>query len=101
MSTVVDQNLGFTGQSYVAANWRRWCRVEPRPYLYLDEAYKTIRQLQDVHGEKRWEDLMADPTLKFEISSVGMLESLVFIQPLQHGSIGAYSHQDHYLKRQQ
>jgi hypothetical protein len=86
LSTAVDQNLGFTGNSYRAANWGLLCKVRPRPYLYLDKDYKTIRQIQEIFGEKRWEDIESDVDT-FDISKVPLLESLIFIAAVRKDKV--------------
>ncbi|QNE22400.1 hypothetical protein F1D05_36520 [Kribbella qitaiheensis] len=66
LTTAVDPNLGFTGSSYQAANWRRWMTVAPRPYLYLNDDYVTPRQLRTrfstanlKHIEKKFDQKIA------------------------------------------
>ena len=47
LTTVVDQNLGFTGSAYASANWMRLAEIEHLPYRYVDNAYRTAGQLFD------------------------------------------------------
>ena len=55
---------------------------------------------REAYGNRRWESLAADPSLNFEMSTVALLDSLVFIQPLRHGSIKGPKHQDHTVQRE-
>lgn len=100
LSTVVDQNLGFTGQSYMGANWRRWCRIQPRSYYYVDREYQTIRQLRVLYGEQQWEEFAQDDSRNIQTSKLPLLDSIAFIQPLAHGAPEALQNQDYYLERQ-
>ena len=43
--TYLNPNLGFTGASYRAANWRLWAREHGTRYAYLDGDYVTDRAL--------------------------------------------------------
>ena len=45
LTTVVDQNLGFTGSAYASANWPLLAEVEHLPYRYVDKRYRTAGQL--------------------------------------------------------
>jgi len=79
LTTAVDQNLGFTGASYRAANWQRWISIQPRPYLYLDRRYVSPRQLREQFGSANMTALRAAfPGHRFEASRARMRESLIF-----------------------
>jgi hypothetical protein len=77
--TAVDPNLGFTGASYRAANWRRWLTVQPRPYLYLDRRYASPRQLRQRFETSNLAELTERyPGHRFEQSRARLLDSLIF-----------------------
>jgi hypothetical protein len=78
LSTAVDPNLGFTGTSYLAANWNRWMTVKARPYMYFDECYVTPRQLRTQFDTTNVAQLKSTYRRRFEISSVNLLDSVLF-----------------------
>lgn len=78
LSTAVDPNLGFTGTSYLAANWHRWMTIKARPYMYFDGAYVTPRQLRTRFQTTNLEDLTAAYGDKFELSHAKLLDSMIF-----------------------
>ncbi|HUD76345.1 MAG TPA: hypothetical protein VMR00_00705 [Streptosporangiaceae bacterium] len=82
--TAVDPNLGFTGASYRAANWRRCLTIAPRPYLYLDCRYISPRQLKERFGTSSLTELrVRHPDRRFEQSRVRLLDSLIFCCPVR------------------
>lgn len=78
LTTAVDQNLGFTGSSYRAANWQQWMSIEARPYLYVDGVYASPRQLRTRFGGANLTQLRADNPARFEQSRAKLLDSLIF-----------------------
>lgn len=78
LTTAVDQNLGFTGSSYRAANWRRWMTIKARPYLYYDENYVTPRQLQLRFQTTNVDELRAQHGDRFQQSRAVLLDSMIF-----------------------
>jgi hypothetical protein len=79
LATAVDRNLGFSGASYRAANWRHWITVQPRPYLYHNEFYASPRQLRLRFGTSAIGELQKSlPGERFEQSRVKLRESLIF-----------------------
>jgi hypothetical protein len=79
LTTAVDPNLGFVGASYRAANWQRWMSVQARPYLYVDGAYASPRQLRLRYGGANLPDLrLANPETRFEQSRVPLLDSWIY-----------------------
>jgi hypothetical protein len=78
LSTAVDPNLGFTGTSYLAANWHRWMTIKARPYMYFDEGYVTPRQLRTRFDTTNVGLLKSTYRRRFEVSSVNLLDSMIF-----------------------
>jgi len=87
LSTAVDQNLGFRGSSYKASNWQLFCEVQPRPYLYFDSKYMTVRQVREMFGEKRWEEIAKLTNGRFQVSMAPLLDSLIYIQRIKKDRI--------------
>lgn len=78
LATAVDPNLGFTGSSYRAANWRQWLTVEARPYLYDTCRYISPRQLRREYGTADLVTLRKTfPHKRFEQSRTTLLDSLI------------------------
>jgi len=99
LTTAVDQNLAFHGSSYKASNWQLFCEVQPRPYLYFDSDYMTIRQVREMFGEKHWKEIAELTDGRFEISEAPLLDSLIFIQRIRNDRI-AIPDQVYRLERQ-
>ena len=78
LSTAVDPNLGFTGSSYLAANWHRWMTIKARPYLYFDKGYISPRQLRARFQTTNVNDLSALHGKRFEQSRTELLDSMIF-----------------------
>ena len=78
LTTAVDPNLGFTGASYRAANWKRWMTVMARPYLYEHGQYVTPRQLRERYGTSNPAALWSRYPGRFERSRVRLLDSLIY-----------------------
>ncbi|RZT26337.1 hypothetical protein EV649_0080 [Kribbella sp. VKM Ac-2569] len=78
LSTAVDPNLGFTGTSYVAANWQRWMTIKARPYMYFDKYYVTPRQLRTRFETTNVDQLKSTYPGRFQDSSVDLLDSMIF-----------------------
>jgi len=78
LSTAVDPNLGFTGSSYLAANWHRWMTIKPRPYLYFDRGYMSPRQLRANFQTTNVAELRATFDTRFEQSQAPLLDSMIF-----------------------
>lgn len=78
LSTAVDPNLGFTGSSYLAANWQRWMTIRPRPYLYFDRGYMSPRQLRASFQTTNVAELRATFDTRFEQSQATLLDSMIF-----------------------
>ena len=79
LTTVVDQNLGFTGHSYRAANWAQWMTIQPRPYLYENGRFVTPRQLREQFGTTDFGELRrSHPRITFQRSRTPLLDSLLY-----------------------
>ncbi len=78
LSTAVDPNLGFTGTSYLAANWQRWMTIKARPYLYYKSGYVSPRQLRTLFQTTNLDDLRAMHGDKFKQSRTVLLDSMIF-----------------------
>ena len=76
--TAVDPNLGFTGSSYRAANWRHWMTVQARPYLYRNRQYTSPRQLRNIYQTANLETLREQHPGTFQASRMRLEESLIF-----------------------
>lgn len=77
--TAVDPNLGFTGASYRAANWKQWMTVKARPYLYEDGGYVSPRQLLQRYGTASLVELRAKyPDKSFQQSRVRLLDLSIY-----------------------
>jgi hypothetical protein len=78
LSTAVDPNLGFTGVSYLAANWQRWMTVKARPYMYYRGSYVTPRQLRADFGTADFAQLQTVHGTEFELSKAVLLDPMIF-----------------------
>ena len=78
LTTAVDPNLGFTGASYRAANWKQWVTIKARPYLYERRLYVTPRQLRERYGTSRFDQLQAKFPGRFERSRSQLLDSIIY-----------------------
>lgn len=78
LSTAVDQNLGFHGSSYRAANWQLWMSIQARPYLYVDRVYASPRQLRQRFETANLAELAARHGAIVEQSRARLLDSLIF-----------------------
>jgi hypothetical protein len=76
--TAVDPNLGFTGGSYRAANWKKWMIVRARPYLYEKGHYVSPRQLREQYGTARLAELQAKYPGTFQQSRVQLLDTMIY-----------------------
>jgi hypothetical protein len=76
--TAVDPNLGFTGVSYRAANWRQWMTVRARPYLYEKGHYVSPRQLREHYGTASLVDLQAKYPGRFQKSKARLLDTMIY-----------------------
>jgi hypothetical protein len=78
ITTAVDQNLGFSGTSYVACGWSKIFSVPHLGYLYVDGAFHTRRQLIRLYGTDEaaiLEDLLGD---RFSASGPLSMDTLIF-----------------------
>ena len=78
LSTAVDPNLGFTGASYLAANWQRWMTIKARPYLYYRNDYVSPRQLRTLFQTTNVDQLRELHGDKFKQSRTVLLDSMIF-----------------------
>ena len=78
LSTAVDPNLGFTGSSYLAANWQRWMTIKARPYMYYRGGYVTPRQLRADFATTNVAELRSMHGAKFQQSRTQLLDSSIF-----------------------
>jgi hypothetical protein len=78
LTTAVDHNLGFTGVSYRAANWKPWLRIKARPYFYENQIHVTPRQLRERYGTPRIDELQARFPGRFERSKSKLLDSVIY-----------------------
>lgn len=78
LTTAVDRNLGFTGASYRAANWKAWITIKARPYLYENQRHVTPRQLRERYGTPRFDELKAKFPGRFERSKSKLLDSAIY-----------------------
>jgi hypothetical protein len=78
LTTAVDPNLGFTGASYLAANWQQWMTVAPRPYLYVGGSYVSPRQLRSRFGTANLADIQKKFGVEVKQSNGQLLDSAIF-----------------------
>ncbi|WP_432950223.1 hypothetical protein ACQPXM_18525 [Kribbella sp. CA-253562] len=78
LTTVVDQNLGFTGSSYRAANWQYWMSVRPRPYLYVDGMAISPRQLKLRYGTQNLAEVRLRYGVLAEQSRATLADSMIY-----------------------
>jgi hypothetical protein len=78
LTTAVDPNLGFTGASYLAANWQRWMTIKARPYMYLREKYVSPRQLRAEFATTNVAELRSMHGADFQQSRTQLLDSMIF-----------------------
>jgi hypothetical protein len=78
LTTAMDPNVGFNGNSYRGANWKEWMRIQPRPYFYLDGDYVSPRQLRERFGTAGLERISAQYGIEVTRSAVLLLPSSVF-----------------------
>jgi hypothetical protein len=78
LTTVVDQNLGFTGSAYASANWLLLAEVEHLPYRYVDKRYRTAGQLFEVYRTMESAVLAEKLGQSFQQSRGPLRRSLVF-----------------------
>ncbi len=78
LTTAVDPNLGFSGSSYLAANWQRWMTISPRPYIYVDGRYMTPRQLKSTYGSTNLVTVRSQHGVTVEHSRAPLLDSMIF-----------------------
>ncbi len=83
LTTVVDRNLGFTGASYRAANWRYWMSVRPRPYLYVDGVAISPRQLRIRYGTQSLAEARARYGVLVEQSRAVLADSMIYCQRIR------------------
>jgi hypothetical protein len=76
--TAVDPNLGFTGCSYRAANWKQWMSVRARPYLYEMGRYVSPRQLREQYGTASLVDLQTKYPGRFQQSRARLLNTMIY-----------------------
>ncbi|WP_433022550.1 hypothetical protein [Kribbella sp. CA-294648] len=78
LTTAVDPNLGFTGSSYLAANWQRWMTIKARPYMYYRNRYVSPRQLRAQFDTTNVAELGAMHGGEFQQSRARLLDSMIF-----------------------
>jgi hypothetical protein len=78
LSTAVDPNLGFSGASYLAANWQRWMTIKARPYFYFDGDYISPRQLRVRFDTTNVAELETKYGERFRSSKTPLLDSMIF-----------------------
>lgn len=78
LSTAVDPNLGFTGASYLAANWQLWMTVKARPYIYIGEDYITPRQLRAEFGTANVDALKRIHGRRFKVRQADLVDAKIF-----------------------
>jgi len=78
LTTAMDPNVGFHGNSYRGANWKEWMKIQPRPYFYLDGDYVSPRQLRDRFGTASLERISANYGIEVTRSAAMLLPSSVF-----------------------
>jgi hypothetical protein len=78
LSTAVDPNLGFTGASYLAANWKRWMTIKARPYMYHRDRYISPRQLRTEFGTTNVDLLRLTHGETIRVSNTPLLDSSIF-----------------------
>jgi hypothetical protein len=78
LTTVVDQNLGFTGSAYASANWPLLAEVEHLPYRYVDKRYRTAGQLFEQYRTMESAVLAEKLGPSFQQSRGPLRRSLVF-----------------------
>lgn len=78
LTTAVDPNLGFSGSSYLAANWHRWMTIQARPYLYYQRSYVSPRQLLNTFQTANPVELHEKYGSAIEKSRAKLLDSMIF-----------------------
>lgn len=78
MTTALDPNVGFNGNSYRGANWHEWMTVEARPYIYLDGNYVSLRQLRVRFGTADPERISAEYGIEVTTSAARLRPSSIF-----------------------
>jgi hypothetical protein len=78
LTTAMDPNVGFNGNSYRGANWMEWMKIQPRPYFYLDGDYVSPRQLRERFGTAGLERISAQYGIEVTRSAAKLLPSSIF-----------------------
>jgi hypothetical protein len=97
--TVVDPNLGFTGSSYRASNWRHWMTVKARPYLYEYDRHVTPRQLRERYDTASLIELEGRFPDRFQQSKVRLLDSMIYCCSLKGETKVVPAHEMRRLRR--
>lgn len=78
LTTIVDQNLGFGGESYKASNWKRIFSVPHLGYLYVDGNFHTRRSLIEKFGTDNQAELFLRLGARLKASGPMPLTSAVY-----------------------
>jgi len=78
--TYVNPNLGFTGASYLAANWTLFAK-EQTHYAYLDGAHITMRELSRRFGGTEYAALCRQLGSRLSLSVQPLSPLLIFAYP--------------------
>jgi hypothetical protein len=70
--TYVNPNLGFSGASFRAANWKFFGREDDTRYCYLDGRYITDRVLEKTYGTSDATMLAQKLGARFEASTISL-----------------------------
>lgn len=81
--TTVDPNLGFTGSSYAACNWKRLQRLPAQPYTYIAGDFVTHAQLALKFDTTDYSALEARLGGKFESSRCSLQGQILFGYPVR------------------
>jgi hypothetical protein len=78
LTTAMDPNVGFNGNSYRGANWKEWMKIQARPYFYLDGDYVSPRQLRERFGTAGLERISAEYGIEVTTSVAKLHPSSIF-----------------------
>lgn len=80
--TYINPNAGFTGASYLAANWCPFATEEPARYDYLDGRYITRRELARRFGTADEDRLRAELGPRYATSELPLVPLEVMAYPV-------------------
>lgn len=78
ITTAVDQNLGFSGTSYLSSGWRNLFSVPHLGYIYLDDSFITRRELLRQFGTDNLKELQQRLGARIQTSGPLPDDTLIF-----------------------